>query len=630
MTLLLEKINTPEDLKRITPEQLPVLAAEIRGFLLETLATTGGHLGANLGVVELTIALHYVFDSPIDRLVWDVSHQAYTHKLLTGRREQFPTLRQLDGLSGFAKREESEHDAFDAGHGGTSISAALGIARAHELTGKPGRVVAIIGDGALSSGMALEAMNDAGRAKTNLLVILNDNAMAISPNVGAMAQYLRRIRSGPMYLRAKENFTTLMNRVPGGNTVVEVVERLKSGVKQIVIPGMLFEDFGFTYLGPINGHNIPQLIDALKQARRLEGPVLLHVLTTKGKGYSPAEEHNCRLHGVTAFDLESGEPVDCPAQETYTRTFGSTVLRLAEADPRVVAISAAMCDGTGLNDFRAQFPTRFFDVAMAEEHAVTLAAGMAVEGLRPVVGIYSTFLQRGFDQILHDVCLQNLPVTFALDRAGLVGDDGPTHHGVFDLSYLHLMPNMTVMAPATLAELDAMLKYSLQLSGPSAIRYPKGKANLDEGGDLADIARGRAAVLRPGDDLALVAIGSMVSRALRAAELLEQQGIAARVINARFVKPLDSATLLAAADTPLVVTLEENVLCGGFASVVREFYSAKQVATPVYSLGIPDEFVGQGPRGVLLARLGLHPAGIAASIAARLTTLKRATTAVKV
>ena len=348
MTLLLDQINTPDDLKKISPEQLPVLAAEIRGYMLETLATTGGHLGANLGVVELTITLHYVFNSPIDRLVWDVSHQAYTHKLLTGRREQFYTLRQLDGLSGFTKREESEHDAFDAGHGGTSISAALGIARARELSGKPGRAVAIIGDGSLSSGMALEAMNDAGRANTNLLVILNDNAMAISPNVGAMAQYLRRIRSGPMYLRAKENFTTLMQRVPGGKTVVDVVERLKSGVKQIVIPGMLFEDFGFTYLGPINGHDIPQLLDALRQAKRLEGPVLLHVLTTKGKGYSPAEEHNCRLHGVTAFDLESGEPVELPAGDTYTSTFGSTICHIAENDKRVAAISAATVSYTHL------------------------------------------------------------------------------------------------------------------------------------------------------------------------------------------------------------------------------------------------------------------------------------------
>ncbi|MEI7833878.1 MAG: 1-deoxy-D-xylulose-5-phosphate synthase, partial [bacterium] len=526
--------------------------------------------------------------------------------------------RQLDGLSGFTKREESEHDAFDAGHGGTSISAALGIARARELSGKPGRAVAIIGDGSLSSGMALEAMNDAGRANTNLLVILNDNAMAISPNVGAMAQYLRRIRSGPMYLRAKENFTTLMQRVPGGKTVVDVVERLKSGVKQIVIPGMLFEDFGFTYLGPINGHDIPQLLDALRQAKRLEGPVLLHVLTTKGKGYSPAEEHNCRLHGVTAFDLESGEPVELPAGDTYTSTFGSTICHIAENDKRVAAISAAMCDGTGLNEFRTKFPNRFFDVGMAEEHAVTLGAGLAVEGMRPFVAIYSTFLQRGIDQILHDVCLQNLPVTFALDRAGLVGDDGPTHHGVFDLSYLRMMPNMTVMAPATHAELSAMLEYSLQLDGPCAIRYQKGRSQLSEAGDLADIKSGRAAVLRAGADLALVAIGSMVSRALLAAELLAEQGISARVINARFVKPLDEVILLAAAETPLVVTIEENVLSGGFGSAVREFYAEKKVATPVLSLGIPDEFVGQGPRATLLARLGLHPAGIAATVGEQL------------
>ncbi len=400
---LLEQINAPDDLKRIPRDQLPQLAQEIRQFLLETLAKTGGHLGANLGVVELTIALHYLFDSPQDRLLWDVSHQAYTHKLLTGRRERFTTLRQLDGLSGFVKREESDHDAFDAGHGGTSISAALGMVRAKTLLGTPGRVVAIIGDGALNSGMALEALNDAGHANMNLLVVLNDNAMAISPNVGALARYLSGIRSDPGYLRAKEQFATLMQKLPGGGVVVDAVERLKAGVKQLVVPGMLFEDLGFTYLGPVDGHDLPALLHTLHQAQHLDGPVLLHVLTSKGHGYTPAEQHSSRLHGVPAFDLESGEPIVSEHVDTFTSTFSRAIVAAAARDARVVTISAAMCDGTGLADFRQRFPQRFFDVGMAEEHAITLAAGMACEGVRPVAAIYSTFLQRAYDQILHDV-----------------------------------------------------------------------------------------------------------------------------------------------------------------------------------------------------------------------------------
>jgi len=616
---LLEDINSPEDLKRIPRDQLPLLAQEIRQYLLETLAKTGGHLGANLGVVELSIALHYVFESPCDRFIWDVSHQAYTHKLLTGRREQFATLRQLDGLSGFAKRAESEHDAFDAGHGGTSISAALGIIRARTLQGLPGRVVAIIGDGSLTSGMALEALNDAGHANMNLLVVLNDNAMAISPNVGALARYLNRFRSDPGYLRAKEHFGTLMHRLPGGGTVVDMVERLKASVKQLVYPGMLFEDLGFTYLGPVDGHDIPTLLQSMQLAQRIEGPVLLHVLTTKGRGYSPAETNSTRLHGVPAFDIESGEPVVCDRHDSFTDAFSTAICRLAQEDQRVVAISAAMCDGTGLLDFHDRFPGRFFDVGMAEEHAVTLAAGMACEGLRPVTAIYSTFLQRAFDQILHDVCLQRLPVVLAVDRAGIVGEDGPTHHGVYDLSYLRMMPNMTVMAPATLEELERMLAVAMRYDGPCAIRYPKGCPGLHEAGDLAGIDDRRAAVLCDGKDVALFAIGSMVAMAVSAARALERVGIHATVVNARFVKPLDAECLCRIARrVGLVVTIEENAVMGGFGSAVAEMLAEEGITTPFHALGIPDTFIGQGPRMVLLARLGLSPERIADAVMAHL------------
>ena len=619
MSSLLKQINAPDDLKRIPRDQLPQLAHEIRHFLLKTLAKTGGHLGANLGVVELTIALHYLFESPRDRLIWDVSHQAYIHKLLTGRRERFASLRQLDGLSGFVRRDESAHDAFNAGHGGTSISAALGMVRARALSGAPGGVVAVIGDGALTSGMALEALNDAGHANTNLLVVLNDNAMAISPNVGAIARYLSRIRSDRGYLRAKEQFTTLMHRLPGGGTVVDVVERLKAGVKQVVFPGMLFEDLGFTYLGPVDGHDLTVLLPALQQAQQLAGPVLLHVLTSKGHGYTPAERHSSRLHGVSAFDIESGEPVVFEPRETFTSTFSTAICAAAQHDERVVAISAAMCDGTGLTEFRQRFPKRFFDVGMAEEHAVTLAAGMACDGLRPVVAIYSTFLQRSFDQLLHDVCLQQLPVTLALDRAGIVGEDGPTHHGIYDLAFLRMMPHMTVMAPASLNELAAMLGVALRMDGPCAIRYPKGITELQEAGELADMVAGRAAVLRRGKDVALFAVGLMVAVAMGAAELLATHGIAATVVNARFVKPLDAECLCREAQrASLVLTLEENVIRGGFGSAVCELFAEEGITVPVQVLGIPDTVIGQGPRTVLLARLGLTAQDIADTVLSRL------------
>ena len=615
MSTLLQQISSPEDLKKIAPDQLPVLAADIRTCLLATLAETGGHLGANLGVVELTIALHYVLQSPRDRIVWDVSHQCYTHKLLTGRRERFASLRQLDGISGFTKRDESEHDAFDAGHGGTSISAALGMARARRLQGESGRVAAVIGDGALTSGMALEALNDAGHDNVNLLVVLNDNAMAISPNVGGMARYLSNIRSEPSYLRAKVHFESLMRRVPGGQRVVGAVERLKAGVKQVFSPGMLFEDLGLTYFGPVDGHDLNLLIAALRQIQHFDGPVLLHVLTTKGKGYTPAEEHRCCLHGVTAFDLESGQPKEESSCDTFTSVFGHSMCRLAAEHPELVAISAAMCDGTGLEQFQRENPRRFFDVGMAEEHAITLAAGMACEGMRPVTAIYSTFSQRAYDQLLHDVCLQNLPVILALDRAGLVGEDGPTHHGVFDLSFLRTMPNLTIMAPATLHELPVMLNAALQLPGPAVIRYPKGSVALQDAGPLAEIAEGRAALLREGNDLAIFAIGSMVECALDTAARLEAAGISTAVVNARFAKPLDEELLCTiAGNVALVVTLEENSVTGGFGSAIHEMFARQNIVKPIHLFGIPDRFIEHGSCEELRERLGLTPPRLAAAV----------------
>lgn len=615
MTSLLEQIESPADVKRIPRAQLPQLAEEIRQFLLQTIAQTGGHLGANLGVVELTLALHYIFESPQDAFVWDVSHQVYVHKLLTGRRAKFPTLRQLGGLAGFARRDESEHDCFDAGHGGTSISAALGMARARARGGKPGKVIAVIGDGALTSGMALEALNDAGHAHEDLLVILNDNAMAISPNVGALAGYLNRLRSRPGYRRAKTRFKAFLQRLPGGRRIIAAIERLKAALKQFVIPGMFFEDLGFTYIGPVDGHDINALLDILRQVRELAGPVLLHVLTAKGKGYSPAENHHSRLHAVPVFDLDTGAPVEPSVGNTFTEVFGAAACRLAVADERIVAISAAMCDGTGLAEFRERFPERFFDVGMAEEHAVTMAAGMAREGLRPLVAIYSTFLQRAYDQILHDVCLPRYPVVLALDRAGLVGEDGATHQGVFDLSYLRMMPHLTIMAPATLVELDAMLDAAVRRDGPCAIRYPRGRATLDRAGDLDGIAHGRAAVLRDGEDVALLALGSMVGPALAAAELLAERGIDAAVVNARFVKPLDIETILRVAHrTPRLFTLEENVITGGFGAAVAQALSEHGLTVPCHHLGIPDRFIEHGARVLLLRALGLEADGITASV----------------
>ncbi|MGQ9523933.1 MAG: 1-deoxy-D-xylulose-5-phosphate synthase [Armatimonadota bacterium] len=611
---LLNSINSPADLKALSIEELERLAAQIRAELVSVLARNGGHLASNLGVVELTVALHSVFNSPRDKIIWDVGHQSYVHKLLTGRRSGFHTIRQLGGLSGYCRREESPHDPFGAGHGSTSISAALGFAVARDALGGTERIVAVIGDGALTGGMAFEALNAAGHLKTDVLVVLNDNEMSIAKNVGGLASYLSRLRTDPHYLKARQDFEALARSLPMGRSIVDVVERLKASVKHLVLPGMLFEELGFTYLGPVDGHSIPALRRALEEADRLRGPVLLHVHTVKGKGYPPAEKDAVRFHGCPPFDVDSGDAmVDSGGPITYTQAFAKALVRLASQDERIVAVTAAMPEGTGLSEFGRRFPKRLFDVGMAEEHAVTFAAGMAAAGLRPVVAIYSTFLQRSYDQILHDVALQNLPVTFCLDRAGLVGDDGPTHHGAFDLSYLRTIPGIVVMAPADENELGAMLKTALAHPGPVAIRYPRSPGRgvpIEE--DPEPIPIGRSVLLRPGREAAILAVGSMVGPALEAAGMLAQAGIDAAVVNVRCVRPLDEALLVDLADRiPLLVTVEENSVVGGFGSAVLEaLNSAGRSHVRVIRLGLPDAFVEHGSRQLLLKMVGLSAEGI--------------------
>jgi len=619
---VLDRVNEPADLKRLSWRELRHLAAEIRQELIEVVPQTGGHLASNLGVVELTLALHVVFDSPRDKIVWDVGHQAYVHKLLTGRKGRFRTIRQAGGLSGFTQRAESPHDPFGAGHAGTAISAALGIARARDLKGEDFDVVAVVGDGAMTCGLSFEGLNNAGHLNSRLIVVLNDNGMSIAPNVGAISRYLNRLRSSPGYHFLKGWVERFLRHVPFlGLPLLAFLRRLKSSFKELLIPTRIWEEMGFIYIGPVNGHNLYDLISTLRAARRVQGPVLVHVYTTKGKGYEPAEKDPTNFHGVAP----NGEAkVSAPS---YSRVFGQTLLRMAEADPRVVAITAAMPDGTGLVEFARRFPGRFFDVGIAEEHAVTFAAGLATEGFRPVVAIYSTFLQRAYDQILHDVALQNLPVIFALDRAGIVGDDGATHNGVFDFSYLRHIPNLVVMAPKDECELQRMLWTALEVDGPVAIRYPRGAGvgvPLDEGRVTLPLGMGEVLRRGAGGALALVAVGSMVYPALRAAELLAQEGIEAAVVNARFVKPLDKALLYGLArNFRRIVTVEENALAGGFGSAVLEFYERKVLTAghEFLRLGIPDRFIHHGPQQEVRAALELSPEGIVRQIRRRFPEL---------
>jgi 1-deoxy-D-xylulose-5-phosphate synthase len=618
MSELLSRIHSPADLKSLSSAQLRRLAQEIRAELISSLSRTGGHLAPNLGVVELTIALHRELDSPHDKIIWDVGHQSYVHKMLTGRTERFPTLKQLGGLSGYCKRSESPHDIFEAGHGCTSISAALGFAKARDLRGGSETIVAVIGDGSITGGLALEALNNAGHLKTDLIVILNDNEMSIAPNVGAIAGYLGRLRTVSPYLRAKHDFAEVMHRLPMGEFVLDAVERVKDGVKQLIVPGMLFEELGLTYLGPVDGHDIDAVRQTLSQARKVRGPVLIHCLTRKGKGYPHAEQNAFKWHSTSAFDVQSGKTVSSgDSRPTYTKVFVQALIQLAERDPRIVAITAAMPDGTGLIEFGERFPDRFFDVGMAEQHAVTFAGGLAAAGMRPVAAIYSTFLQRGYDQIIHDICIQNLPVVFCLDRGGIAGEDGPTHQGVFDVAYLRCVPNMTVMAPKDEEELRRMLLTALQLPGPAAIRYPKGAgpgATLSE--EIRPLSIGEGEILQGGDDVAILALGYGVQPALQAAHELALRGIRATVINARFAKPLDERLIVEAARrTGRLVTVEDGVLAGGFGSAVLETLERNSIAgVRVLRLGLPDQFIEHGARNSLLEKHGLVAAGIVASI----------------
>ncbi len=618
---LLNKINQPHDLRQLNITEMDSLAQELRELIIDTVSKNGGHLASNLGVVELTIALHRVFDSPRDRIVWDVGHQAYVHKILTGRRDEFPSLRQFGGLSGFPKRTESRHDAFDTGHSSTSISAALGMAVARDMAGDDYQVVAVIGDGSLTGGQAFEALNHAGMLRRKMIIVLNDNEMSIAKNVGAMSEYLYRMRTAPTYSRIKRDVEVLLKNIPSiGQKVAHTAERVKDSLKYLLVPGMLFEDLGCTYIGPVDGHQLPLLLEIFEKAKTINGPVVIHAVTQKGLGYAPAETNAGKFHGVGPFCVNTGEVCQSPAAPTYTKAFGDALADLAELDPSITAITAAMPDGTGLRNFSKLYPDRFFDVGIAEQHAMTLAAGMAAQGARPLVAVYSTFAQRGYDQILHDICLQELPVVLALDRAGLVGDDGPTHHGVFDYSYLRPMPNMTIMAPKDENELRQMLYTAFQLNAPCAIRYPRGCAvgvPLTPG--WQQLPHGKAEQLADGTDVCLWAVGSMVELARQVQRELAGAGISAGLVNARFVKPLDRELLAQTAACGRLVTLEENVLAGGFGAAVLEAvneFNAAAVPVRVLRLGVPDEFVPHGRKEELLALLQLDAASLVKRITA--------------
>ena len=607
---LLEKINSPADLKKLKPGDFPALAEEIRELIIEVVSKTGGHLSSNLGVVELTIALHYLFDAPKDKIVWDTSNQTYTHKLLTGRRNEFPTLRQYGGLSGFAKREESVYDVFNAGHAGTGMSAAVGIAEARDLRGEDYKVICVVGDGALTAGMSYEGLNHAGASKKDLLVILNDNEMSISKNVGALSSYLNRIITGQFVTRLKAEAKSILRAIPKiGASVIKAVERVEESAKGLIAPGILFEELGFRYVGPIDGHNITHLLETLENVKKLKGPILVHVITKKGLGYEPAETDSVFFHSAPPFIRETGEPRKRSSIPSYTTVFSNTLIKLAKEDKRIVGITAAMCDGTGLGKFAKEFPDRYYDVGIAEQHAVTFAAGLAVQGLKPVVGIYSTFLQRAYDQVLHDVCVQNLPVVLCIDRGGLVAEDGTTHHGVFDYAYLRHIPNMTVMAPKDENELQHMIKTAIDHPGPIAVRYPRGSG---VGVPLAKVIQpipiGQGDLLLEGDELAIIAVGYPVHQALKAAAILEEEaGIRVSVVNARFVKPLDRSLICRVAQrSKYLITAEEHALQGGFGSAVLECLADEDIRPlAIRRIGIPDQFVDQGPQDLLRQKHGI-------------------------
>lgn len=613
---MLEKIQKPNDIKKIPADQLPALADEIREFIIESLSKTGGHLASNLGVVELTIAMHRVFDLPKDKLIWDVGHQSYTHKILTGRKDGFETLRREGGISGFPKRSESDCDVFDTGHSSTSISAGVGYVRARELKKENYSVVSIIGDGALTGGMAYEALNNAASLKSNFIIVLNDNEMSITENVGGMSSYLSGLRTASAYTDFKMDVTKALNRIPGiGPGMVDAMRKTKSSIKQIIIPGMLFEDMGLTYLGPVDGHNIPQLIKTFQEAKRFEGPILVHVLTQKGRGYEPAMRHPARFHGAGPFDVKTGLPVG-KSNPTYTDVFSTVMRKMGDRRKDVAAVTAAMMTGVGLKRFSNMFPDRCFDVGIAEEHAVTFAAALSLGGITPVVAIYSSFLQRAYDQIMHDVCMQNLHVVFAIDRAGLVGYDGETHHGIFDLSYLGLMPNMTILAPKNLWELSDMIKFAVDYDGPIAVRYPRGEAYTGLKEFRAPICLGKSEVIHEGSRVALLAVGSMVKMAEEVQkQLKERMDMDAALVNARFVKPIDEELLRSFADTyELVVTLEENVKDGGFGERVLAFAEEEDLPFGVEIIALPDRFIPHGSVSYQMKQVGFTPEDICGRI----------------
>ncbi len=617
--MLLEQIKEANDIKQIDAKEYDALAEEIRAFLIEKISVTGGHLGSNLGAVELTMALHLALDLPEDKIIWDVGHQAYTHKLLTGRRDGFEALRQYHGMSGFPKRKESNCDAFDTGHSSTSISAGLGLVKARDIKQENHTVVSVIGDGSLTGGMAYEALNNAAKLETNFIVVLNDNNMSISENVGGVSKYLNNIRTAGSYLGLKKNVADALLGTKHGDNVVSGIRRAKNSIKQLVIPGMFFEDMGITYLGPVDGHNIKAMVRVIGEAKRVKGPVLVHVITQKGKGYAPAERHPARFHGAEPFEIETGLPKKAKAKSNYTDVFSTVMCKLGQKNENVVAITAAMPDGTGLKRFRNMYPERFFDVGIAEEHAVTFAAGLAAGGLKPVVAVYSSFLQRAYDQIVHDVCIQNLPVIFAIDRAGLVGSDGETHQGIFDLSYLSSVPNMHIMAPKNKWELSDMLKFAVEFEGPIAIRYPRGEAydGLEE--YRQPIEYGKAEWIYKEQDIALLAVGSMVKTAESVYAKLKEQGKNVSLLNARFVKPIDEEAVLEACEKhTLLVTLEENVASGGYGEKVLDCLQKNGKDISLLRIAIPDAYVEHGSVDLLKKEIGLDVASITEQILEKL------------
>ncbi len=614
--MILDQIKQPNDIHKIPLDQFPEMAKEIRTFLIETVSKLGGHLASNLGAVELTMALHNVLNFPEDKLIWDVGHQAYTHKILTGRRDEFVNLRKEHGLSGFPKRSESDCDSFDTGHSSTSLSAGLGYVKARELTGGSYHVVSVIGDGALTGGMAYEALNNASALKSNFIIVLNDNTMSISKNVGGMSAYLGNIRTAEVYTGLKIHVTKALKKIPRvGESMVRAAHNTKSGIKQLVIPGMLFENMGLTYLGPVDGHNMRQMMKLFNEAKRVEGPVIVHVLTQKGRGYEPAVRHPDRFHGTAAFDIKTGLPLKKQGKANYTDIFSTVMRKLGDREPKVAAITAAMPTGTGLKRFANMFPDRFFDVGIAEAHAVTFAAGLALGGMIPIVAVYSSFLQRAFDQLIHDICMQNVHVVFAIDRAGLVGSDGETHQGCFDLSYLSMMPNMTVMAPKNKWELSDMIKFAIYQEGPVAIRYPRGEAydGLEE--CRSPVEPGKSEEIHKGSQVAVLAVGSMVEMAEYAWQKLTEEAIHPTVINARFVKPLDTDCLdYLVKEHHTVITVEENVRSGGFGQQVTDYMQKHHPQTAVHILAIEDCFVQQGNVADLRRNLGLDGDSIASVV----------------